>query len=88
MGLSATETMRQRRQVVALGNREDGRRGTTCLAGADVQRPGERAVPGDPLISAEAAVVGVVGGGGQGFRLQDVAGHLDAFQIPALRKAS
>lgn len=60
----------------------------TVLAGAEVQRPGERAVLGDPPIPAVAVVVGVFGGGGQGLRQQDEAGHLDAFQIPALLKAS
>lgn len=60
----------------------------TVLAGAQFQDPGKRAVLGDPRVEAEAVVVRVVGGRGQGLRLQDVAGHLDTLQVPAVVKAN
>lgn len=60
----------------------------TRLAGADVERPGEGAVLGDLGVPAEAVVVGVVGGGGQGVGLQGEPEHLDASQGQAPLEAS
>lgn len=77
-GFSCVNVKKPRKHSCCLSQQPGGLWLGTVLTGADVQRPGERAVLGDPLIFAEAVVVRVIDGGSQGVGLQGEPVHLDA----------
>lgn len=58
------------------------------MTGADVQDPGQRAVPGGLLVFAETSVFRVDVGGVQGVLLEGEPIHFNPFKIVARLKAS